>query len=528
MREMKMNCSNRYVVIGMLAGIVFLVYSSTYTIPYLFADDYGFLWRVVSDKTLSNYLDHSLWFASFGRPITGILVDAGFAVFDSLNSLRFLRIVTLVGFVTFAWQVYRSLRLYGWSEAEALFTVIAIVTLPSYQVYASWTQYYPIPLALILAFESGKRLWNQEQVAADEFSAAIILRSTFLFSLSMMVHQAAAMMFWLFPAIGMLEGKNRNAKNLLKTMIASFIVISFGCIMNIAIQKLSSYINPKFVMNERAALAHDIVDKVMWFIANPLTDSLNLHTVNKIRPLEIVVALIIVIGIANYYILKQKKSIYELIVVILIVPLAYMPNLLIAEKWSSYRTQVALETVILFMLVSSIKKIYGAISGPGTSKSQSVAIRYFFLISAGLIACGTAFFNVRYFFAVPQGRELKAMVEHLTHAQASMVGRKVTSICVVRSEWHDTLSKTVRYDEFGVPSTCFAWVPIPMIKLILRENGVNIVDMPKVESMTGCNDPEKCCQSCISMDAKFILAKEKANTMNMVIKYNQLVLPGLH
>ena len=51
-------------------------------------------------------------------------------------------------------------------------------------------------------------------------------------------------------------------------------------------------------------------------------------------------------------------------------------------------------------------------------------------------------------------------------------------IYVVRSTWRDTLAPLVRYDEFGLPSSCTAWAPAPVVHLLLHEIAPEQVHLP--------------------------------------------------
>jgi hypothetical protein len=63
----------------------------------------------------------------------------------------------------------------------------------------------------------------------------------------------------------------------------------------------------------------------------------------------------------------------------------------------------------------------------------------------------------------PQMAELKAARVAISKLNPNL------PIYVKSSSWLDSIAPWVRTDEFGIPSTAFHWVPVPLTELILRE-----------------------------------------------------------
>jgi hypothetical protein len=87
-----------------------------------------------------------------------------------------------------------------------------------------------------------------------------------------------------------------------------------------------------------------------------------------------------------------------------------------------------------------------------------------------LFSIGIAFFSIFQSnqtldreLRTPQLRELNAARIEISKLDPN------STIFVVKSSWTASLAPWVRADEFGIPSTAGAWVPVPLTKLILAE-----------------------------------------------------------
>jgi hypothetical protein len=75
---------------------------------------------------------------------------------------------------------------------------------------------------------------------------------------------------------------------------------------------------------------------------------------------------------------------------------------------------------------------------------------------------------VRYFV------EPQAIEYHLLKGQLRKFDlATVQTIYFIRPDWADGVTSVVRYDDFGLPSSCQPWVPEGMVKCAIREIGGN-------------------------------------------------------
>jgi len=150
---------------------------------------------------------------------------------------------------------------------------------------------------------------------------------------------------------------------------------------------------------------------------------------------------------------------------LMLVPLSYLPNLVVVESWASYRTLVALTALLVFYVFLAL---HGYLQVLRTFSAQFrqrilVCVVTSWAIFSGFIATRNL---VRYFV------EPQAIEYHLLKGQLRKIDlATVQTIYFIRPNWYDGVTSVVRYDEFGLPSSCQPWVPEVMVKCAIREIG---------------------------------------------------------
>ena len=74
--------------------------------------------------------------------------------------------------------------------------------------------------------------------------------------------------------------------------------------------------------------------------------------------------------------------------------------------------------------------------------------------------------NVHSYFVRPQEQELQ-----LVRGAVKALPTGLSRVAFVRTDWTGGVTKIVRYDEFGLPSTGVVWTLEPSVLLILRDEG---------------------------------------------------------
>jgi hypothetical protein len=197
--------------------------------------------------------------------------------------------------------------------------------------------------------------------------------------------------------------------------------------------------------------------KLSWFINGPLVDSFNFCRLVPSRSLALKSALLIAFGVILGFSGSWRQRIGLFACVAALVPLTYLPNLLVAENFASYRSEIALLALTTLLLLVAVRN--------GVQKLHC-RDRVFTCAAFGLamVLSLTAYFNLLNFFAVPQTLELTLLREQV---QGKFGLNQSRHPFLFKRE--DSLAPFVRYDEFGMPSSAQTFARTPMQVLVKLE-----------------------------------------------------------
>jgi hypothetical protein len=197
-----------------------------------------------------------------------------------------------------------------------------------------------------------------------------------------------------------------------------------------------------------------------WFFREPFACALNLLNLFPRRWSSITMFIFIVGGMVLYFQGTMAERFGKLLIAFLVTFVSYLPNLVAAESWAAYRTQVALTSLIA---VYAFFALHGYVRG-FRRKALTLALPLIFGgVALASVLC--AAYNVHAYFARPQVLELEWLRAQLTRRNLA----HASGIYIIRPTQENTLGPTWRYDEFGFPSTAAAWVPKALAYLLVRE-----------------------------------------------------------
>lgn len=452
---------------GLLASLVIslcavVIYLPVVVVPYAFKDDYtelGWAHGLLSTE------DFWEWFAKSGRPVAWPLSFGAYSLAPDIDGLRWVRLVSVLGIALLGVLLHHSLTRAGMNRWLSMAASISVISLPSFQVYAAWASAYSAAYSAILAglasLIAAGALDAQRRVATIRLAAAVALLLC-----SLLIYQPTAMFFWVLAAISLLRPSESLARAL-RLFGVHLLVAAASLAFDFAIFKVAvHYYGPASV--ERSSLTHDIPGKVRWFVEQPLVNALDLSALTRPRLLAEAVSLFAIVGITLLHRKKGLRSLGFVAIAVILVPLAYLPNLVVEESWASYRTIVALSSLIAIYTWLSVWGIGTAILRPGMSPTANTAARAVGATAIALLVSGAGLLasrNVTTLFVKPQSLELNVLRTTLRAGPA----REVRKVVFVRPGGWQGAAPLVRYDEFGLPSSVAPWVPYPAVFLVLRE-----------------------------------------------------------
>jgi hypothetical protein len=343
---------------------------------------------------------------------------------------------------------YVSARRAGLSGGEAWTAAAIAALLPAFQVSAFFATAFVYPLAVVLAAVAA---W-----ASGQSSFGHRLLGFILLTAGMWIYQTAATAFVAFVALAWLARPDApDVKRRLASGAATFVAAcgaAYGCVRLVGVLYPAERI-------ERAKLLTDVPGKMRWFAAQPAIAAFDLVRLRPSVPLAVGVALFLSLGMAFWLRQRGPRWGVGLVAVGTLIPLSYLPNLVIAENWFSYRTLIGTSTLLVVLLVISAR---GWTRQLGLGQAWCLgALGVCFCIS--LVA---AIFQMNRYVIGPQRAELAALERLLDGVSADR-------ICLVPATEASTLAPFVRSDEFGRPSTATPWARADAVAAVLRSRDHN-------------------------------------------------------
>lgn len=452
----------------LLTSIIF-TYHNVFAVPYAFTDDYTFL-----DSITSGRKDLLLLLVTVGRATQAGIILFFFSIFSTVESLRHLRLLGIVGTGLFSWCLYRHIFRLTQKKVFATCAAFAICMLPSFQVYASWTQYFSMPYACAAAFLSYQAANRALRANGALKKALFSIATLILLLLSLTTHPIAGFFFAFFLATELLHG-HEDLKPTVKRILVIMSLFSVGLALSYALLILGKHWFPDSDSN-RDALTHDVIGKIKWFVRRPLYESLSGPFVPASKLAACLNLAVTAFGMIVASGWTGITRIRKVGIAIAFVPFVYLPNLMVGESWSSYRTQAVLAALLLYYLFHSIDAI-GSSSRWKTRSSEAIAVSACIALSLffGLNAAS----NTIRFFSLPQAIEYQYVKGRLAAFDPS----RHAGIYYIRSSRQDSLAPFASYDEFGLPSGSQPWVPKPFVLSILHDRKLPDADRIVVQEI---------------------------------------------
>jgi hypothetical protein len=405
-----------------------------------------------------------MFFTSGGRPLLAITNFLSFSMSSKVSSLGFVRAANVAILCALAAVIYSALFRGGFPSKLSALLAFILVTLPPFQVVAAWAGCAGFPLAAAVAGASSFLIMRSMGDTGAFVRLGRLALACSLLLMGMMVHQTEVMFFWVFVAILALSSREGEGV-VLRKVSYSLLVGAVACIAEFFVMKLGVAVYGAVAGTARAGVTHDVFGKIAWFIKEPLNNALNLNSIEPTGWFAGATGVFIVVGLFFYFGGSLRYRLTMLGLALMLVPLSYLPNLVVVESWASYRTVVALTALLAFYVFLALQGYLQVLRTVSTQFHQWMLLGVVaaWAVFSGLVASR----NLNRYFVEPQAIEY-----HLLKGQLRKIDlARVQTIYFVRPNWYDGVTSVVRYDEFGLPSSCQPWVPEGMVKCAIREIG---------------------------------------------------------
>jgi hypothetical protein len=459
---------------ALLTLILLVCYSPALLTHYGFCDDYAYLGEGVQGGTVMQKLSIGV-----GRPTFAGLLYVAFHSLGTIDNLVYLRLFGAFGLAVLAYLLYLSLRWAGWNQSQSFCLSLIIASMPAFQVYVGWatTAFCTWTCALAgCAWWMGQRACTQK---SWKRTWSFRIFAVLMLVVALTIHQSAAMIFWGFVAISVFRPDTTPARAVRELAWHGFIGFAALAIGFVIFKVGMAIYGSLMGAVERTGLSLDPIGKLRWFVTEPLVNALGFADIFPGRRLAVLVALLIGGGLLCYFRGPMRQRLQLALMAAALIPLSYLPNLLITENFASYRTISGLTTVCV---VYAFLALQGYCRVMPWCHASRLPVTVLTCLSVACLLLATL--QVHAYFARPQAAELQWVRQQIRKSDLI----HTSGVYLIRPRgrlWYEK-----RYDEFGLPSTCQKWVPIPMVFLVLSEIDPSLAKLPVEHFGSDCQiDP---------------------------------------
>ena len=215
--------------------------------------------------------------AAEGRPLWGALVKPVFAAAGTIDNLRFVRLVTVLGIVALACLLYWALVRSKVGRLPAALIALLVCTMPPFQLYAAWSVAFSVPWTALLAGTSSLLAVGGMDAPRHRFDR--LVWAIALLVAACLIYQPAAMFFWVFFAIA-LVGAVTESGRVLRLAKRHFAVAATAAVAAYVGYRICIWlVGPDAPGADRGTVTRDIAGKAEWFAHWALYGALNLFDV---------------------------------------------------------------------------------------------------------------------------------------------------------------------------------------------------------------------------------------------------------
>lgn len=323
----------------------------------------------------------------------------------------------------------------------------SLVFLPSLQIYASWTIAYPFILSIILAFFAF--IFSNKGSGKESIN---IIVGYIMLAMSFFIYQPTGMIFVFFVFIKTFFENG----DVLKKIVRNGIILFCAMITNFIFIKIYTHL---YGSTGREALNLHFFQKTLWFFNRPFMEAVANYNIHSSVFYNVVSACLILCGV--WFTPKKWNFFVKILMVVTFCFASYVPNIMVAETSSPYRTLVGVESILAVLFLNGVFNIF------------SIFIsyqRYIFLFVVPSIVF-SAIYNINYYIIDVQQHQLSDLA-----AAFKSVPRGRTIDFDIRGVDGNAYSKFNQY-EYGTISINNTWTPKAMAMDIIKNNGLSDIKM---------------------------------------------------
>ncbi|MEQ8926412.1 MAG: hypothetical protein RLO81_11400 [Fulvivirga sp.] len=412
---------------------------------YAYTDSYEFILNAHNENFINVFIQG-------GRLLYGVLIKSIFVTLASVESLKYVRLVSFFGGFALLITLYRVLKFYNIKSIYALSIIVLFACCPSFNIIIIWSATFQVTWALLLALIAG--------FLAVEFKRVAAVTGSILLGVVALNLYQPAYTFFIIPVF-LKWVASKDGKLLIMPLLVHVITYALyyfiykAYLYGFDLSSLGrSGISLKFLeaityfftdLFEIAARSNLIFAPKFWrgfattlVIALMLFYHFDFNTLNK-----------------KYY----SKVINNLIVVLGFLIVSMLPNLISDEKWVAFRTMNTLFLLVIIHIVFGLRKVL---------KNYHHKLQLTLLIVIMIGSFTSSYYNINRGFIAIQTAEfsiIKSKIAAASHTFSQIYIKPATMNALPDMGY----IKRVVTDEYGRFSSSSSWVPIPIVKMALGQ-----------------------------------------------------------
>lgn len=439
-----------YIIILVFTCLLYRNILSTYA----YTDAYEFILNASNSKFIDVFIQH-------GRLLYGASSKILFSYFNSIEDVKFIRLIALLGGVLYSFCLFKILLENKLSFKFSLLTILLFTTTPSFNIIIVWSATYQVSWGMLFSLIAGFiAVRYQTRKTYFLFSILLGLIALNLYQPSYTMFIIPSFLCWI---------STTQVKSLFRPVLIH--VTTYALYFLIYKVYLGAF---DLVPIGRSGIEYNIFQSISWFITGPLEQSLSFNFIFApkfwlylTRVLLLLIIVISTIRVKNKDLLKGvKKSLFRLAITGIFFVLSMLPNILSIDKWVSYRTMNTLCLLTVIHIALFLTCQYASLN------KYLVSILIYCFLGLALFATD---YNIDKGFISIQKTELgslaSALSEDISDTTQIIFYKKPDIDILVKND----LVERVITDEFGRLSSSSDWVPQPMIKLLLPESSRKVI-----------------------------------------------------
>jgi hypothetical protein len=447
-----------YLNIFALVFIAIAIFYPIFYSEYAYTDDWFALWQHETQKGI-----HVL--TPYGRYLTDVLTNWLYNSINprSVHDLIYIRLFSLFGWIVCLPVWYFILKKMVSKEnlpgQLTLFATLYIICTLPFTIYVGWASCFEQFIANTTGLISGFVLYSSIKYRDDRIVVPFLaIATSVLFGvISLFTYQNGFGCF-LTPFLLLLITRPKSFRRI-------FIGVGFYLFIYVVYFLLFKY-NLKANQLEASARTNigvDLFPKLKFFFGKPLASAFHFtYLFNERSSMGLVVYFVVFLGwliadLYHYRFLPATKHLKMVAFILLMLVLVYLPSLIVKETYSSNRTLFALNMAVFFLVATTL-----------LAAIKEYRTRLVVVTMLSVLFVANAYYNFNKQFLDP----VKNEYSQVRHFIEKNYAANINNVYFVRPNEDFFVNKygiTRSWDEFGVPSTFFNWVPEFFVKQVILE-----------------------------------------------------------